>query len=361
LTAMFAMSSPQKQTKAVSTLRIIFGAIFGGSIGLYMALEYFVEQVELTLLLFVACSLVGVFLSFVYTPSPTSSRWLPYLYAAFVCVMAMAYVTQSGGSEGTVDEREQMSDGKFGVISVFAGTSLQIAFALKFQVRSSLKSTRQRQRRRGGSSPFLPATGRSRPEYFRSVASRNENRELKARSLAWMPIIGNVATLTAFIACVVLSDEFTNRSVFSVFVVAPILLLLHQDSVVFQILEDNQRYAPPLALIVGKLCYEGTMVVLAGPNRVHVFTAAVSKWPWVMVNGLSLFLASVNSINLVHYLATSVRTSGMTLILTAPLAVVAFALSKIPAVRALAATSLVSVFAQDAMQRRSKIEGLKYL
>ena len=361
LTAMFAMSSPRKQTKAVSTLRIIFGAIFGGSVGLYMALEYFVEQVELTLLLFIACSLVGVFLSFAYTPSPTSSRWLPYVYTAFVCVMAMAYMTQSGVSEGTVDEREKMSEAKFGVISVFAGTSLQIAFALKFQVQSSLKSTRQRQRRRGGSSPFLPATGRSRPEYFRSVASRNEHRELKARSLAWMPIIGNVATFTSFIACVVLSDEFTNRSVFSVFVVAPILLLLHQDSVVFPILDDNQRYAPPLALIVGKLCYEGTMTVLAGPNRVHVFTAAASKWPWVMANGLSLFLASVNSINLVHYLATSVRTSGMTLILSAPLAVVAFALSKIPAVRALAATSLVSVLAQDAMQRRSKIEGLKYL
>ena len=77
LTAMFAMSSPQKQTASISALRCVFGAICGGCVGLYMALEYFVEQTGLTILLFVACALVGVFLSFTYSPSPTSWRWLP--------------------------------------------------------------------------------------------------------------------------------------------------------------------------------------------------------------------------------------------------------------------------------------------
>ena len=180
---------------------------------------------------------------------------------------------------------EEGIEGRFGVVSVFAGTSLQIAFALKFRVQSSLKTTRQLQKRRGGSSPFLPATGRSRPEYFRSVTSRNENRELKARDLSWMPIIGNVATLTSFVACVVLKMHTTSDgSVFFVFVLAPILLLLHQDSVIFPILEDSQRYAPPAAVIVGKLCYDAFVAVLAGPNRVHVLAAAASKWPWMMVN-----------------------------------------------------------------------------
>ena len=78
-----------------------------------------------------------------------------------------------------------------------------------------------------------------------------------------MPIIGNVATLTSFVACVVLSDEFADGSVFSVFVLAPILLLLHQDSVIFPILEDSQRYAPPVAVVVGKLCYDAVLAVLA--------------------------------------------------------------------------------------------------
>lgn len=359
LTAMFSVSSPRKQTKAVSTIRIIFGAVCGGSVGLYMALEYFAEQWALDVFLFMACALVGVFLSFAYTPSATSSRWLPYVYTAYVCALSCAFVTQTGGS--TVEEREQRLDGKYGVISVFAGSSLQIAFALKFQVYSSLESTRQRQRRRSRASPFLPATGRSRPEYFRGVASRNEHRELKVRSLAWMPIIGNIATLTSFAACVVLADELTGASIFSVFVLAPILLLLHQDSVMFPTLDEHQRYAPPMAVIVGKLCYDGVLAVLAGPNKVHVLTASASKLPWMMVNATSLFLASMSSMNLIHYLATSVRTSGMTLVLTAPLAVVPPFLSKLSAVRALSAVSVLALVLQDFLQRRAKIAGLKYL
>ena len=360
LTAIFAVSSPRQQTKSTSTIRIALSAVCGGSVGLYMALEFFVQQVALTALLFVACALVGVFLSFTYSPSPKSSRWLPYVYLSFVSVLGLAYVTQMGGSDETVDDHQARMEGKFGVVGVFAGTSLQIAFALKLRIKTSLESVQHR-RRQGGTSPFLPATGRSRPEYFRGVASRNEHRELKAKAIAWMPIIGNIATLTSFLACVVLSDELADGSAFSVFVLAPILLLLHQDSVIFPILEDSQRYAPPLAMIVGKMCWDAVAAILAGPNRVHVLAATASKLPWMTLNALSLLLASVNSINLVHYLATSVRTDGMTLILTAPLAVVAPFLSKIPSVRALAFTSLIAVVTQHTLQRRAKIVGLKYL
>jgi hypothetical protein len=360
LTAIFAVSSPREQTKSTSMIRIAFGAVCGGSVGLYMALEFFIPQVALTLLLFIACALAGVFLSFTYSPSPKSCRWLPYVYSSFVCFLGLAYVTQMGDSDETADDPEDNMEGKLGVVGVFAGISLQIAFALKLRIKTNLESV-QRRRRQGGTSPFLPATGRGRPEYFRGVASRNEHRELKAKAIAWMPIIGNIATLTAFLACVVLSDELADGSAFSVFILAPILLLLHQDSVIFPILEDSQRYAPPLAMIVGKMCWDAVAAILAGPNRVHVLTETASKWPWMMLNALSLVLASVNSINLVHHLATGVRTDGMALIVTAPLAVVAPFLSKIPSVRALAVTSIIAVIVQHTLQRRAKIAGLKYL
>ena len=133
------------------------------------------------------------------------------------------------------------------------------------------------------------------------------------------------------------------------------------SSDLFPILEDSQRYAPPAAVIVGKLCYDAFVAVLAGPNRVHVLAAAASKWPWMMVNTLSLFLASVSNINFVHFLATGVRTDGMTLILTAPLSLLSPFLSNISAVRALAAASFIAVLTQHALQRRAKIVGLKYL
>ena len=68
-----------------------------------------------------------------------------------------------------------------------------------------------------------------------------------------------------------------------------------------------------------------------------------------------------DSINFVHFLATGVRTDGMTLILTAPLSLLSPFLSNISAVRALAAASFIAVLTQHALQRRAKIVGLKYL
>lgn len=359
VTALFALSSSKQQSESMVTFRIGASAVCGASVGLYMALEYFAAGAGLVVTLVTACALAGIFMSFTYVPSMTSSTWLPRVYGAFLVVLAAAYVTQTGGAPETIDEEEERLEGKLGVVSVFAGTSLQIAFALKFRLQSSLQGVRQRQNR--GKSPFKPAISRTRREFSRRTASRNVQRELRARSISWMPVIGNVATLTSFMACLVLSDEFTDGSLFSVFVLAPILLLLHQDAVVFPILEDSQRYAPPLAVIVGKLCYDGVCAILAGPNRVHVLTSSASKWPWMILNTLSLVLASINSINLVHYLATNERTSGMTLVLTAPLSAVPAVVSKIPAVRLLAATSLISVISQHAIQRSAKIAGLKYL
>jgi hypothetical protein len=81
----------------------------------------------------------------------------------------------------------------------------------------------------------------------------------------------------------------------------------------------------------------------------------------MLLNASSLFLASMSSMNFIHYLATSVRTSGMTLVLTAPLAVVPAFISKIPAIRLLSATSLFAVITQHSLQHRAKIAGLKRL
>lgn len=75
----------------------------------------------------------------------------------------------------------------------------------------------------------------------------------------------------------------------------------------------------------------------------------------------ALTCASVNSINLVHYLATGVRTSSIALVVTAPLGILAPLFSKIVSVRALALASAVAAGVQYIMQRRTAVAGLKYL
>lgn len=362
LTALVAVSSPREQGEWTSTVRAIFSVMCGGCVGLYMALEYFSEQAGLSVMLFVACALVGVFLSFTYVPSKSSFDYLPYVYFAYVAILLLAYYSQTEGSTEMMDDAdiEDAMENKLGVISVFAGTSLQIAFALKFRIRSTLER-HVRRKRVASDSPFLPAAARNRPEHFRNVSSRSAHREMRAQAVSWMPIVGNIATLTSFAACLMLSEEFANGSALSVFALAPILLLLHQDTMMFPILEDSQRYAPPLAMVIGKLCYDTVLAIAAGPNKVHVLTLSASKVPWMISNIFALACASVNSINLVHFLATNVRTSTETLLITAPLGILAPLFSKITAVRVLALTSACAAAIQHAMQRRRAVAGLKYL
>jgi len=360
LAALFAVSSPREHREWTSALRIAFSAICGGCVGLYMALEYFPEQVSLSLMLILSCAFVGVFLSFTYVPSKSSFDWLPYVYSAHVAILMAAYFFQTGGFTETFEENDNSMESKFGIISVFAGTSLQIAFALKFRIRSTLER-HVRRKRVAMDSPFLPAAARNRPEHFRNVSSRSAHREMRAQAVAWMPIVGNVATLMSFMACVMLSEEFSDNSPLTVFLLAPILLLLHQDALMFTILEDAQRYAPPLAVIVAKLCYDAVVTIAAGPNTVHVLTSSASSWPWIVSNMFALTCASVNSINLVHYLATGVRTSSIALVVTAPLGILAPLFSKIVSVRALALASAVAAGVQYIMQRRTAVAGLKYL
>ena len=362
LTALVAVSSPREQSEWTSTVRVVFSIICGGSVGLYMALEYFTEQAGLSVMLFIACALVAVFLSFTYVPSRSSFDYLPYVYSAYFVVLLFAYYSQTEGSTEMVEDAdiEDRLENKLGVISVFAGTSLQMAFALKFRIRSTLER-HVRRKRVASDSPFLPAAARNRPEHFRNVSSRSAHREMRAQAVSWMPIVGNIATLTSFAACLMLSEEFSNGSALSVFALAPILLLLHQDTLMFPMLEDSQRYAPPLAMIIGKLCYDAVMAIAAGPNQVHVLTLSASRWPWMVSNIFALACASVNSINLVHFLATNVRTSAMTLLITAPLGILAPLFSKITAVRVLALASACAAVTQHAMQRHRAVAGLKYL
>ncbi|KAD1235165.1 hypothetical protein E3N88_43110 [Mikania micrantha] len=70
---------------------------------------------------------------------------------------------------------------------------------------------------------------------------------------AWMPAVGNVATVMCFAICLILNVNLTGGSNRAIFFLAPILLLLNQDSDFVAGFGDKQRYFPVTIVISGYL------------------------------------------------------------------------------------------------------------
>lgn len=184
---------------------------------------------------------------------------------------------------------------------------------------------------------------------------------MTALSAGWMPITGNAATLISFLVAALLSRRVSPGADHAVFALAPILLLLHEDTVTFASLSGAQRYAPPLAAVAVSLCYSAVTRILAGPVAVAAALQVASKWPWMLKNVATLLAAAPNTTCLVNYLWSYARVSGLTLMLLAPLNVLCVATSDVTAVRLLAAVSLASAVGQYLMQRSVRIAGMRCL
>lgn len=74
-----------------------------------------------------------------------------------------------------------------------------------------------------------------------------------AAEAAWMPAVGNVSTVLCFIICLILNMHLTGGSNRAIFFLAPILLLLNQDSDIFAGFGDRQRDFPVTVAISGYL------------------------------------------------------------------------------------------------------------
>jgi hypothetical protein len=173
--------------------------------------------------------------------------------------------------------------------------------------------------------------------------------------------VGNAATLISFLVSVALSRRVSPGSDHAVFALAPILLLLHEDTALFPSLSGSQRYAPPLAAIVASLCYSSVTHILRGPVAVAAALQTAAKWPWMIKNFATLLAAAPNAACLVNYLWSYSRVGGLTLMLLAPLNVLCAAAADVGAVRLLAGVSLAAAAGQYLTQRSVRIAGMRCL
>ena len=92
-------------------------------------------------------------------------------------------------------------------------------------------------------SPFAPFSGR-RPAHLRGSASELRRRALLRARAEWMPALGNVAAVCAFLAGSALSARLADDPDTATFVVAPVLLMLHEDGALFTSLRGARGTRP---------------------------------------------------------------------------------------------------------------------
>ncbi len=225
-------------------------------------------------------------------------------------------------------------------------------------------------------SPFAPFSGR-RPAHLRGVDAELRRRALLSRRAEWIPALGNVAAACSFLTGSALAARVATDADAAVFVVAPALLMLHEDGKVFPSLRGARRYAPPLAAVATQLLGAATSDALAlgfGAPESELRAAATAAWGagetfssyqkwraflWEMILALA---AAPCAWRLTEYLWSPARRArAAETAALAPLNVLTLAAARSRAAKTLAVTSLLCAAAQHVAQRSAKRAGMRAL
>lgn len=416
------------------TIRSVLSILGGLSFGAWLTTETFPgSNLDLKVPLSLACGSFGWLVAHINSPETSAEVAGPYAWSAFavtavfvVCAWwsqyrdgVSTYIIDSVDTYGfQSDERLRRDDAIVGVVGVGAGLAAQAAFFLKAKAgghgvsrgqsgrnnRHSVQETRRRHRHGDDSSddedglvgseddvrrrrrptntstklgsqkpvsPFAPFSGR-RPAHLRGSSLSLARRALKQRRAEWIPLLGNTAVVIAFLLGSLLAARIAPDPDVAVFLIAPVMLMLHEDGVLFESLSGTRRYAPLVAVVVVQLLGASLSDAFSGANAYsgeHGDTARLawgaessSMWRYVSFHVFLAIVATPCAWRFTEYLwSPSSRVSLRETLLVAPLNALVIVAGTSRAARMLAVTSLVSAAAQHLMQRKAKRQGMKAL
>ena len=277
------------------------------------------------------------------------------------------------------DDWARREDARAGVLGASAGMSLQVAFAVKIKadgVRGDRGDGGVRGVRRGvgggasfesGASSFAPFSGR-RPAHLVGSASELARRALVNARAGWMPAVGNVATSVAFVASIATAIRIRPESNLHALALAPILLLLHEDGVVFESLAGRKKYAPPLVAATVVLLLAAAADIARGAPSAAMATGATTRAlgmntasAWTAKNAAATAATAPCAWRLATYLWRSERTSTVTILALAPINALVIVAADVGAARVLAWTSVACAVGLFVAQRRARAAGMRAL
>uniref|UniRef100_A0A7S0HD59 Uncharacterized protein n=1 Tax=Hanusia phi TaxID=3032 RepID=A0A7S0HD59_9CRYP len=206
--------------------------------GLYFGGTYMPKSYVLYLLIATSCLLACVFIASIASSSGRGkgmqgALYMQVVFTLFVALLPSSFMLQPYMLKAVRSSHrtEALELHRVGLLALYAALSTLIAFFIRLRV----------------SQMWLEQGKGSRHD----VALRQRGVQSRVQAMEdndWLASLGNISALLAFVLCMWLNLGYMNGNPASVFVLAPLLLLLSQDNGLFRSLSDKQRYFPVVAV-----------------------------------------------------------------------------------------------------------------
>ncbi|CAN0929158.1 hypothetical protein LINGRAHAP2_LOCUS36903 [Linum grandiflorum] len=366
-------------------LRAFYSIIMGITLGIYISAEYFLQAAVLHVLIIVTMVSTSVFVVFTHFPSASSTKLLPWVFALLVALFPVTYLMEGQvriksilgesvvGDLGEEDRKLTtllaVEGARTSLLGLYAAIFMLIALEIKFELASLMreKSVERRGIRHSQSSESSSAGFAPRMRFMQqrrvSIVPTFTIKRMAAEG-AWMPAVGNVATVMCFAICLILNVNLTGGSNQAIFFLAPILLLLNQDSDFVAGFGDKQRYFPVTVAISGYLVLTtlysiwedvwhgnaGWSIEIGGPD-----------WFFAVKNAALLILTFPSHILFNRFVWSYTKQADTTPLITLPLNLPSVIIADVIKIKILGVLGIIYTISQSIVSRQQHISGLKYI
>jgi hypothetical protein len=361
--------------KYVVELRALYAVATGITLGIYICVQYFFQAAVLYPLLVATIVSAAVFIVFTHLPSESSTRGLPWVFSFMVALLPVTYLLEGqlrAKSFADEDEAEKFTNmlaiegARMSLLGLYAAIFMIIALEIKFELALLLhEKAADRGVTHGPSSRSSAFPPKARLlQQRRAHAAPTFTIKRLAAEAAWMPVIGNVSTVLCFITCLILNITLTGGSNRAIFFLAPILLLLNQDSDIFAGFGDRQRYFPVTVSISSYLLLTALYRIWEETwpgNGGWALDIGGPGWLFAVKNVALLLLTLPNHILFNRFMWDYVRQTDAKLLLTLPLNLPSIIMADIFTIQVLGLLGAMYSLAQYLISRRIRIAGMKYI
>ncbi|KAF3504011.1 hypothetical protein F2Q69_00044948 [Brassica cretica] len=347
--------------KYVVELRAFYSVAMGLALGVYISAEFFLQAAVLHALIVVTMVCASVFVIFTHFPSASSTKLLPWVFALLVALFPVTYLLEGqvrikndlgDNAAWGWDAREEdkkvtamlaIEGARTSLLGLYAAIFMLIALLIKFELTSLLRekvSEKSGQSKtQGGASGMFPTRTRLMQQRRATSIQSFAIEKMSEEGAAWMPAVGNVATIVCFAICLILNIHISGGSSQAIFFLAPILLLLNQDSDLLSGFGDKQRYFPVTLAISTYLALSSLYVVWEevwfGGNTGWGVEIGGREWFFAVKNLALLILTAPGHIIFNRYVwSYSTKNSDPSPMLTLPLSFAAVVITDVFQVRA---------------------------
>ncbi|KAJ0230744.1 No exine formation 1 [Hirschfeldia incana] len=373
--------------KYVVELRAFYSVVMGLALGVYISAEFFLQAAVLHVLIIGTMVCASVFVIFTHFPSASSTKLLPWVFALLVALFPVTYLLEGqvriktlsdnvawGWDAGEEDKKVTtmlaIEGARTSLLGLYAAIFMLIALLIKFELTSLLREkvseSSGQSKTQGGARGMFPTRMRLMQQRRATSIQAFAIEKMSEDGAAWMPAVGNVSTIVCFAICLILNIHISGGSSEAIFFLAPILLLLNQDSDLLSGFGDKQRYFPVILAISTYLALSSLYTIWEevwfGGNTGWGIEIGGREWFFAVKNLALLILTAPGHIVFNRYVwSYTSKQSDASPMLTLPLSFAAVVITDVFQVRLLGVLGIVYTVAQYVISRQQYIKGLRYI